>query len=86
MKKSIQYFTKEYLERCKGMTPDQILEFLENYRMLLSETSEKSQLISLRIQPSFLRAFKRKSQLAGVPYQTQIKKLMKGWLEGRENI
>jgi hypothetical protein len=37
MKKSIQYFTKEYLERCKGMTPDQILEFLEwnNYRVCL---------------------------------------------------
>jgi predicted DNA binding CopG/RHH family protein len=85
MKKSIQYFTTEYLERCKGMTPDQILEFLENYRRLLSETSEKSQLISLKIQPSFLCAFKRKSQLAGMPYQSQIKKLMKEWLEGKGN-
>jgi predicted DNA binding CopG/RHH family protein len=81
MKKGIQYFTKEYLERCKGMTPDQILEFLENYRKLIAETAEQSQLISLKIRPSLLRAFKQKAQLAGVPYQTQIKKLMQAWLE-----
>lgn len=36
MKKGIQYFSKDYLKRCKGVTPDQILEFLENYRMLFS--------------------------------------------------
>lgn len=72
---------KEYLERCKGMTPDQIIEFLENYRMLFSKTQEKSQLISLKIEPALLNAFKQKAQLAGIPYQTQIKKLMRDWLK-----
>ena len=81
MTKTIQYFTKEYLERCKGMTPDQIIEFLENYRMLFSKIPEKSQLISLKIEPSLLSAFKRKAELEGTPYQTQIKKLMKEWLK-----
>lgn len=80
MNKTIQFFTKEYLERCKGMTPDQIIEFLENYRMLFSKTQEKSQLISLKIEPALLKAFKQRAQLAGIPYQTQIKKLMKEWL------
>ncbi len=80
MTKPIQYFTKEYLERCKGMTPEQIIEFLENYRMLVSHVPEKSQLISLKIEPSLLKAFKRKAELEGTPYQTQIKKLMKEWL------
>ena len=81
MKKTIQYFPKEYLERCKGMTPDQIIEFLENYRMLFSKIPEKNQLISLKVEPSLLGAFKRKAELEGTPYQTQIKKLMKEWLK-----
>lgn len=80
-KKTVQYFTKEYLERCKEMTPDQILEFLENYKTLISEIPEKCQLISLKIEPSLLKAFKQKSLLEGIPYQTQIKKLMREWLK-----
>lgn len=84
MNKGVQYFSKEYLERCQGVTPDQILEFLENYRMLFSSTREKSQLISLKIEPSLLKAFKRKAELEGFFYQTQIKKLMKEWLESSD--
>lgn len=81
MRKTIQFITKEYLERCKGMTPDQVIEFLENYRKLFSKAPEKSQLISLKIKPALLKAFKHKAQLMGVPYQTQIKKLMIDWLK-----
>ncbi|GEM_PF-5106922 len=40
-KKTIQYFTAEYLSRCQGTTSDQIIEFLENYRMLFSIIPEK---------------------------------------------
>ena len=79
-KKPVQYFTKEYLERCKGMTPDQIIEYLDNFRKLTSEVSEKCKLISLKVEPSLLNAFKQKSKLEKTPYQTQIKKLMKIWL------
>jgi len=32
----VQYFTDEYLERCKTMTPLQILEFLEDFRTLMT--------------------------------------------------
>jgi len=84
MNKTIQYFTKGYLKRCKGMTSDQIIEFLENYRMLFTTTPEKSQLISLKIEPSLLKAFKRRAELEGTPYQTQIKRLMKEWLKRTE--
>jgi predicted DNA binding CopG/RHH family protein len=80
MKKTIQYFTPEYLKRCAEMTPDQIIEFLESYRLLLSSVPEKCQLISMKIEPSLLRAFKYKAALEGVPYQTQIKRLMREWL------
>ncbi len=76
----IQYFTAEYLERCKDMTPDQILQFLEDFRRLSEIKPEKCQLISLRIEPSLLNAFKAKAKLHNMPYQTQIKKLMRDWL------
>jgi hypothetical protein len=55
MNKGIQYFSEEYLKRCEGATPDQILEFLENYRILLSSTQEISQSIS-RKRADALRA------------------------------
>lgn len=79
--KPIQYFNSEYVERCRDFTPDQILEFLDDFQKLFSATPEKCRLISLKIEPSLLNAFKFKSKLSGVAYQTQIKKLMKDWLE-----
>ena len=80
MKKPVQYFTQEYLDRCKGMSSDQVIEFLENYRSLVREVPGKCQLISLKVEPSLLNAFKLKAKLENIPYQTQIKKLMKDWL------
>lgn len=80
MKKGVQYFTKEYLARCASLTPDQILEFMENYRNLVAKAPEKCQLISLKIEPSLLNAFKQKAHLQGRPYQTKIKELMKDWV------
>lgn len=80
MKKTIQYFTKEYLEKCADLTSDQIIEFLENYRYLVAKKPEKCQLISLRIEPSLLNAFKQKAQLENVHYQTKIKELMRDFL------
>lgn len=81
MKKTIQYFTKEYLLQCKDFTSDQILEYLENYRRLMSSTPEKCQLISLKVPPSLLNAFKQKAKLEKTPYQTKIKQLMREWLD-----
>lgn len=80
MKKTIQYFTKEYLERCRSLTTDQIIEFLENYRELVSKPPEKCKLISLKIEPSLLNAFKQKAKLEGIPYQTKLKQLMRDWM------
>ena len=81
--KAVQYFTDEYLEQCKQMSTAEILEFLENFRILHAEKTEetKSQLISLKVPGSLLATFRTKARLHGVPYQTQIKMLMKEWLE-----
>jgi len=82
MKKTVQYFNKDYLAKCKHFTPDQIIEFLENYRLLVSkvEIKEKCQPISLKIEPSLLHAFKQKAKCKGVLYQTKIKQLMRTWV------
>lgn len=84
MKRTVQYFNKDYLEKCKDFTPDQIIEFLENYRLLVSkgEIKEKCQPISLKIEPSLLHAFKQKAKSKGVLYQTKIKQLMRDWISG----
>ncbi len=84
--KPVHYFTKEYLERCKEMTPDQILEFLENYRNLVLGKEEKCQPISLKVEPSLLNSFKQKAKLHGTPYQTQIKKLMRQWIVEGDDV
>ena len=81
MNKPIQYFTEEYLKLCQKMTPDEIVEFLENFRQLADIETEKSIPISLRVEPKLLSAFKAKAKLHNVSYQTKIKELMRLWLE-----
>lgn len=83
MKKAVQYFTQEYIDRCRELTPDQVIEFLENYRTLMAATPQKCKLISLKVEPALLEAFKHKSRLEGVAYQTKIKELMRAWVEAK---
>jgi predicted DNA binding CopG/RHH family protein len=80
--KTIQKFSKEYLEHCKSMKPEQIVRFLDDFRRLHGATKEDPmRLISMKIPESLLNAFKLKSQASGLRYQTQIKVLMKEWLK-----
>ncbi len=44
--KAIQYFSDAYLERCKGMKPEQILQFLEDFRTLYGHKTVKEVLLS----------------------------------------
>jgi predicted DNA binding CopG/RHH family protein len=79
--KSVQYFSKEYLERCASMRPEQIIQFLEDFRDLHSyDKSRRTKLISIKVQENLLQAFKAKAKLHGIPYQTQIKRLMEEWM------
>lgn len=79
--KALQTFSDEYLERCKDLSIEEKLEFIENFRLLHSETSSPSKLISLKVPENLLTAFKIKAKLNNVAYQTQIKKLMKAWID-----
>ena len=78
--KAVQYFTDEYLEHCRKLTPTQIAQFLEDYRLMLEDEGE-SKLISVRIPVRLLDAFKRRSAAEGVKYQAKIKDLMRGYLK-----
>ena len=79
----VQYFSPEYLERCRELTPEQVVAFLDDFRTLHAAATmpRKSRLISLRLPEPLLAAFRTRASLAGVPYQTQIKRLMSAWLE-----
>jgi predicted DNA binding CopG/RHH family protein len=81
--KAVQHFSDEYLQQCRDMTPDQILRFLDDFRQLHgAQTRSRSKLISIKIPENLLNAFRAQAALAGTPYQTQIKKLMKAWVLG----
>lgn len=60
------------------MSPDQIIEFEENFRELMSHPSIKSSLVN--ITPSLLEKFKKQAVKKNIPYQTQLEKLIREWL------
>lgn len=80
-KKGLQLHNKDGADT-SGATVDQLLEFLESYRLLNDSSIEKKplKLISLKIDPDFLVLFRQKCELEGIPYQTKIKALMEEWL------
>lgn len=79
--KPVQFFTDEYLERCKDLTTEQIVNFLEDFRHIAyAGQTSKSKLISLRVPEHLLEAFKFKAKLDGHSYQVLIKELMRDWL------
>jgi predicted DNA binding CopG/RHH family protein len=54
---------------------------LESFRKLQSAKPAKSKLISLKVPEDLLEAFKYKAKANGFRYQTQIKQLMRDWLD-----
>ncbi|NUM89617.1 MAG: hypothetical protein HUU37_10465 [Bdellovibrionales bacterium] len=72
----VQFFTDEYLEQCRKMSPLEIVRFLEGFRQLQGATAGKSKLISMKVPDALLATFKQHCELNGVRYQTKIKELM----------
>ena len=80
----VQRFTDEYLVRCRDLSPVDIVRFLDDYRVAVGTANAPSRLISVRVPEPLLTAFKTKARLRGVPYQSQIKTLMRDWLADSE--
>ena len=83
MIKSVQYFSDEYLEECKKLTPEQIVKFLDDFRLIYYDAQKdtKSTLISMKVPNHLLSAFKTYAKLHKRPYQAIIKELMTDWLK-----
>ncbi len=80
--KALQKFSDDYLETCKQMSTEEIAQFLEDFRQTHGGTqTEKLKLISLKVAPSLLNAFKTKCKLEGSRYQTKIKELMTNYVK-----
>ena len=83
VQRPVQRFTDEQLAYSRRLTPDQIAQFLEDFRQLHGGRVagvQASTAISLRVPKHLLRMFRSRCAAAGVPYQTQIKRLMEGWI------
>jgi len=80
----VQYFNDDYLAQSSKATPEQVLAYLEQFRLLQGNSVEKppskSKLISMKVQEDLLTTFRAKCEIEGVKYQSQIKILMKQWL------
>jgi len=81
MKKTIQLHNPEMLKVGKKMTTKQIVQFLDDFRLLHDNPNQqKSKLISLKVQQNLLNTFRFKCEQKGLKYQTQIKVLMMDWV------
>jgi predicted DNA binding CopG/RHH family protein len=80
--KAVQHFSDDHLQSSRELDADQVLRFLEDFRRLHGSRPARSKLISIKVPEDLLGAFKARAAMLGVPYQTQIKKLMKAWLMG----
>ena len=80
----VQYFSDDYLAQSRKATPKQIVEFLEQFR-LMQHTGKikagKTKLISMKVDETLLALFRSKCEIENIKYQTQIKNLMSKWLE-----
>lgn len=84
MKKTLQRFSRQALEDAALATPEDIVRFIEGFRDLHAAAqagSGKSKLISMKVPEPLLEAFRIKAARSGIPYQTQIKRLMRAWLD-----
>jgi len=83
--KPVQYFNDEYLQQSRKASPEQVLAYLEQFRLMQDPTRKSSKpiskLISLKVPQDMLTAFRAKCDMRGEKYQTKIKELMKQWIE-----
>lgn len=82
--KAVQSFSDEQLLYARSLKPEQILQFLDDFRQLhgggAAGGSSSSTQINLRVPDALLRQFRARAAALGVPYQRQIKRLMEEWV------
>ncbi len=71
--------TKQFLKKQEKLTPEQTLQFLEDFSNLMHGKDTPTKLISLRVPENILSVFKDKAKKMDLKYQSQIVKLMRDW-------
>ena len=83
--KAVQHFSDEQLRYGRGLTPEQVVQFLEDFRLLHAGRAMargKSVQVNVRVPESLLRAFRARADALGLSYQAQMKRLMEEWARG----
>ncbi len=62
------------------LTPEQTLQFLDDFTKTMHGKDSKTKLISLRVPENIINTFKKKSQDQNRKYQSVIVQLMREWL------
>jgi predicted DNA binding CopG/RHH family protein len=78
---------KDFIKQCLKLKSHDVIKILEDHRSLstVSEIKEKDRsiLISIKIPSSLLSEFRNACSKSGTKYQTQIKVLMREWLNNK---
>ena len=82
--KTVQYLSDEQLRYGRSLKPEQVVQFLDDFRRLhggrAAGEGTSSKQINVRVPEPLLRLFRARAAALGVPYQTQIKRLMEEWV------
>jgi predicted DNA binding CopG/RHH family protein len=77
--KPLQRFSADYLDSIRGVSPDEVVRFLDEFRRIHAPP-RRSRLISMRVPEPLLQSFKTRCRMEGVRYQSRIKELMTEWV------
>jgi uncharacterized protein (DUF4415 family) len=80
MKKSKQIFKRSDLLQ-NSLSPDETIEFLEQFSKVILSQDSASKLISIRIPENVLNSFKTLAKLQNRKYQTVMVQLMREWVQ-----
>ena len=77
--KAVQYFTEEYLEQCRGASPEAVLEYLENFRLMLAQESDED-CLKLDLPASLIHRLRIKCGQEGGDASAIVEALIEAWL------
>ncbi len=80
MKKTKQIHKKSE----KKLSPEQTLQFLEDFRLMVHGQDKQTKAISLRVPENILVSFKMKAKNKNQKYQSVIVHLMREWASRNE--
>jgi len=81
MKKTLQVASRSRRKLDQKITPEQALEFLNEFQLLMQGQEGPTRLISLRVPERLLEVFRAKCDRSSRRYQTQILALMREWAQ-----